>query len=103
VLTGCTFYGNGAGDGGAIYAESDDNFELTNCIIAFSTEGGAVYCGGDAPLVSCSDIYGNVGRDWVDCLAGMDAMNNNLHADPFFFGLPRIVRIFMCSPLKPWW
>ena len=88
ALTGCTFYGNGATDGGAIYSDSDSNFTLTNCIIAFGLVGEAVYCDGDPPLVTCSDIYGNVGGDWVGCLAGMDAMNNNLHGDPLFCDAP---------------
>jgi len=86
VITGCTFYGNGATNGGAVWC--DDNFELTNCIIAFSTEGAAIYCDGDPPYVTCSDIYGNAGGDWIDCLAGMDAMNNNLHEDPLFCDAP---------------
>jgi len=86
VVTGCTFYLNGAITGGTIWC--DDNLELTSCIIAFSAEGGAIHCDGDLPYVTCSDIYGNVGGDWVGCLAGIDGADNNLHADPLFCDAP---------------
>jgi hypothetical protein len=32
--------------------------------------------------VECSDIWGNSGGDYVDCLAGMNGLNGNFSADP---------------------
>jgi len=86
TLTGCTLYDNSAPFGSGIW--SDDNFILTNSIIAFGVGGEAVYCDGDAPYVTCSDIYGNAGGDWIGCLAGMDAMDNNIYSDPLFCDAP---------------
>jgi len=86
VLANCTLYDNSAPVGSGVWC--DDNFELTNCIIAFGVVGEAVFCAGDPPYVTCSDIYGNAGGDWVGCLAGMDGADNNLHADPLFCDAP---------------
>jgi parallel beta-helix repeat protein/predicted outer membrane repeat protein len=86
VLTGCTLYANSAPEGSGIWCDAD--FTLTNSIIAFGVSGEAVYCDGDPPCVTCSDICSNAGGDWVDCLAGMDATDNNIHADPLFCDAP---------------
>lgn len=85
-LTGCTFYANSAPEGSGIWC--DDNFTLTNSIIAFGVSGEAVYCDGDPPYPSCSDIYGNAGGDWIGCLSGLDLVDNNLSADPLFCDAP---------------
>ena len=96
-LTNCTLYGNSAPDGSGIWC--DDNFTLTNSIIAFGVVGEAVFCAGDPPYVTCSDIYGNAGGDWMGCLAGMDETDNNLHADPLFCDAPnRDFGIDVASP-----
>jgi len=60
---------------------------LTNTIIAFDGGGGAVFCGQNAEaLLSCCDVFGNEGGDWVGCLAGQDGGAGNLSADPLFCG-----------------
>jgi predicted outer membrane repeat protein len=82
VLDNCTLYGNSAPAGSGVWC--DDNFTLTNSIIAFGVTGEAVYCDGDPPYPSCSDIYGNPGGNWVGCLAGLDLVDNNLSEDPLF-------------------
>ena len=43
-------------------------------------------CGGSIilPSFACSDVYGNQGGDWVDCLSGQEGTNGNFSADPFF-------------------
>ena len=85
-LDNCTFYGNSAPEGGGIYLfESAPNFD--NTIIAFSLAGGAIDCGaytGSNPVLSCCDIYGNVGGDWADCIADQDGINGNISEDPVF-------------------
>ncbi|MFC1572692.1 FG-GAP-like repeat-containing protein [Candidatus Eisenbacteria bacterium] len=85
-LGNCTLYGNSANDGGglAVPGGTHDDPVLSNTIIAFSTSGGAVSCGGTDPVVSCCDIYGNVGGDWIQCIAGMESINHNFSADPLF-------------------
>ena len=34
--------------------------------------------------LTCVDIFGNTGGDWVGVLAGLENLNGNLHADPLF-------------------
>lgn len=66
---------------------------LQNSILAF---GGAadypitpVRCVGTptALTVRCTDIFGNHGGDWTDCLAGREGADGNLCADPLFCSL----------------
>jgi len=85
VFVNCTISGNSAPDGGGVYSWNSSAPSFENSIIAFSTQGEAVRC---LPLSSatlvCSDVYGNAGGDWVDCIAGQSGINNNFSADPFF-------------------
>jgi hypothetical protein len=94
-LTHCVFVGNGsAGNvrGPTILMGSDDELILDHSIIAFGSPEsiyGAVYCDGvpGSLKVSCTDIFGNGGGDWVGCLAGMEGTDGNISADPLFCGL----------------
>jgi hypothetical protein len=83
-----TFYGNSAtGAGGAhLYARWDALPLVFECILAASPQGSAVFCedGTAIPQLYCSDIWGNAGGDWTDCIAGTEIVDNNLHADPLF-------------------
>ncbi len=88
TLTNCTFSGNQANtySGGGIYCE-DSSPTLTNCIIAFSTLGEAVYYrrwSSGSPTLTCCDIYGNEGGDWVDRIAGQYGVDGNFSEDPLF-------------------
>ncbi len=71
--------------GGALYLV-DSSPSLENCIIAFSTHGEAVYCEdvASAPTLTCCDVYGNAGGDWVGCIAGQAGINGNFSLDPLF-------------------
>ena len=55
---------------------------VENSIIAFN-ESVSNLCDADIS-VSCSDIFGNEGGDWVECLQGQEGSNGNLHLDPQF-------------------
>jgi hypothetical protein len=56
------------------------------CILAFGT-GAATHCHFDgAVTLTCSDVYGNSGGDWTDCIAGQDGSNGNFSGDPLFCG-----------------
>ncbi|MFH1313964.1 MAG: right-handed parallel beta-helix repeat-containing protein [Candidatus Eisenbacteria bacterium] len=83
----CTFYGNSAGLGSGIAAMQTSDLLPENTIISFGTGGGSVYCepyAGCGISLSCSDVYGNAGGDWIDCIAGQDVLNANFTADPMF-------------------
>jgi predicted outer membrane repeat protein len=112
TFTRCTFYGNEAplsemrkgllgrthtptgrgaakaqlsGTGGAIYSMSNSNVTLANSIIAFSSAGEAAAASdGGLVTVSCSDVYGNAGGDWVGCIADQFGTNGNVWCDPQF-------------------
>lgn len=80
----CTFAVNSANNGGGICCD-DASLILMNSIIAFSTLGEAVYCAFLCDLtLTCCDIYGNAGGDWVDCIAGQEGINGNISEDPLF-------------------
>ncbi len=89
----CTFHANSAPDpnpnygGGGIYVFWGSSAEITNTIIASSVAGEAVACEPNDPsfaIATCSDMWGNVGGDWVNCLFGQDSDPNNISLDPLF-------------------
>jgi parallel beta-helix repeat protein len=85
TMTSCTFYGNSSDSlGGGIFVKTVDMF-IEDTIISFSTAGEAVYCvgAGDATL-SCCDVFGNAGGDWVACLLGQGGSGGNFSLDPKF-------------------
>ena len=38
--------------------------------------------------LTCCDIYGNAGGDWVGCIADQYGINGNISEDPLFCDLP---------------
>ncbi len=88
TVSNCTFYGNAGAAGGCVYLESGQGtFERD--IFSFSTEGAAFACGApEAPVLSCCDVYGNAGGDWVGCIASLLGTSGNFASDPAF-----------CSPI----
>jgi predicted outer membrane repeat protein len=90
AVTNCTFSDNWSdGGGGSVHCWNSDPV-LTNCIIAFGTSGPAVFCeaGTENPALTCCDLYGNAGGDWVGCIAGQSGVNGNVSADPLFCDRP---------------
>ena len=87
----CVFVG--CGSDATIEIQETGTLVLENSILAFGARPGGsvtpVRCvGTPADLrVRCTDIYGNQGGDWVECIAGLGAMNGNLCADPLFCSL----------------
>ena len=58
---------------------------ISNSIIAFGPRGATVTCIGKATAeLTCCDVYGNQGGDWVGCIADQADQDGNLAADPFF-------------------
>jgi len=108
-----TFTGNSAGDvGGAVFCRDDCNPALVSCtlegnsaatagggigtwatasptvestIIAASPEGSAVHCeSGSGASLSCCDVHGNEGGDWVGHIADQYGLSGNFSEDPLF-------------------
>lgn len=89
TFTNCTLFGNFTnepwGHGGGMYIRDWSPATLENTIIAYSPAGVGIYCqSSDSPLLSCSDIYGNAGGDWVGCIASQAGINGNFSDDPLF-------------------
>jgi hypothetical protein len=84
-LIGCTVSHNAASnDGGGIYGLRS-TIRVERSIIAFSLAGEALCCGYQSQAdVTCSDVFGNAGGDWVGCLAGKDGSDGNFSSDPMF-------------------
>jgi predicted outer membrane repeat protein len=97
----CTFHGNEAGYGGAIYLAQYAAATLNNTILAFSPVGAAVYSVvGASALLTCCDLYGNAGGDWVGGIAGQLGINGNICEDPCFCGSSDF-GLQDCSPCAP--
>jgi predicted outer membrane repeat protein len=83
-IGGCTLVGNTASVCSGLWIE-DGPVEVTNSIVAFGIAGDGIHCGGSGiALLSCTDVYGNEGGDWVGCIADQFGINGNLSADPLF-------------------
>lgn len=86
AITNCTFSGNwSVRRGGTVHCWQADPV-FTNCIIAFGTAGPAIYCedGSENPVLSCCNLFGNAGGDWVECIEDQSGINGNMSADPLF-------------------
>lgn len=84
TLINCTLYGNTARfEGGGLFVTG--GAVIRNTVVAFSAAGGAVACwNSEAPVLSCCDLFGNTGGDWIACVAGDLGIDGNISADPLF-------------------
>jgi predicted outer membrane repeat protein len=107
VFTNCTFSANAAQQGAVLWDQYDSYVKFEQCILAFATRGGAVFCDGVTilPRFTCSDIYGNVDGDWVDCLEGQSHVRGNISLDPLFCAPPvedlHLMEDSPCAPYAP--
>ncbi len=101
----CTFHGNDATDGGCLHARNQAQVTLENSIIAFGTTGAAVTCDAGTATLTCCDLYGNAGGDWVGCIAGQFGQAGNIAEDPLFCdavqGDFRLDSASPCVPFTP--
>jgi len=80
----CTFAGNTANYGAALFSYNHAAPQLENLIIAFNS-GGSVMCLESSSIgLSCCDVFGNTGGDYIDCLSGQNGVDGNFSADPLF-------------------
>jgi hypothetical protein len=64
--------------GSALYAD--------HSIIAFGDHAAVLCDGSSSATLSCCDVFGHPGGDWVGCLEGQDHAGGNLALDPLFCG-----------------
>ena len=85
VIANCTFANNVANLGSVLLSDASVT-EIRNSIIAHNT-GSTVICQeGDAPVLSCCDVFGNTEGDWIGCIENQFSFNGNFSADPLFCG-----------------
>lgn len=90
----CTAVGNETAPGhrgGAVVAWGQlAHIQMDNCILAFNVgapDGGAVACVAEGVVdLTCSDVYGNDGGDWVGCIGTQAGQQGNMCVDPLFCG-----------------
>jgi hypothetical protein len=85
-ISNCTLYGGSGLYAGGVHLYNESSAILTNTIIAFSTSGPSVFCYDNPSSVSlsCCDLYGNAGGNWVGRIADQAGLNGNLELDPEF-------------------
>jgi hypothetical protein len=79
-MTRCTLDGNG--DGAQISLRFGSALNADHSIIANGL--ASIACLESTALLHCSDVFGNTGGDWVDCIAGQENGEGNLNVDPLF-------------------
>jgi hypothetical protein len=85
VLRGCTIARSwGVQQGGAIFCDFNAAVTLDHSIIAFGLGDSPIYCSPGGVSLTCCDIYGNEGGDWVGETADQLGVAGNICADPLF-------------------
>jgi hypothetical protein len=101
TLANCTFAYDGATQGGGLYCAGASSVVMEQSIIAFATQGAAVACDGTSDVtLTCCDVYGNEGGDWVGCIEDQYGTAGNIAADPLFCG-PEDFTLEQHSPCLP--
>ncbi len=66
---------------------------LNNCLVTYTDYGMAVFNGDSSHAVlTCCDIYGNEGGDYVNVIAGYNGINGNFSEEPQYCA-PRIYNL----------
>ncbi len=82
----CTVSGNSATFGANVAVFDVCQPVIDHTILSFGSVGPAISCANGPPLVTCCDVYGNAGGDWVGCIASQLGANGNFSSDPLFCG-----------------
>ncbi len=88
TLTACTLAWNSSPLGGGLALIFQSSATLSNCIVAHSLEGEGIGLPWPGPELnlSCSDLHGNAGGDWIGELAAQLGQGGNIAEDPRFCG-----------------
>ncbi len=104
ALNGCTFAGNTAEEGGAVYFDAGSPtvsastffgnqpgafhlgagcaLDMGTSLLAYNRGAAAALAGSGTAVLTCCDIYGNQGGDWTGSIAGQFGLDGNISADP---------------------
>jgi hypothetical protein len=86
TLTNCTFVDNSCTGNGSLMAFALSNPALVNCLMAFNDVNETIYRYDPVtnPSLTCCDIYGNAGGDWIGYIYDQFGINGNISLDPMF-------------------
>lgn len=89
LIEHCTIVNNSAVSGAGIFLIANSTPEISHCVIAYNQTAESIRCndGTSLPNIQCTNIYGNAGGDWIDCLADMKNNHSNMNLDPLFCDL----------------
>ncbi|MBU8934268.1 MAG: right-handed parallel beta-helix repeat-containing protein [candidate division Zixibacteria bacterium] len=102
-----TIVSNTAGLGGGAMFICNSSPTIDKCLVAFNSGmAGAITCAmgcpPSSPNLSCTNVFGNVGGDWVGCIASQASINGNFSLDPIFCDTAsNDFSLFMSSPCTP--
>jgi predicted outer membrane repeat protein len=98
-LSNCTLTSNSAAEGGGLFLTYSSSADIDNSIIAFSTAGESIKIIQDGySTISCSNIFGNSGGDWIGGISDQLTINNNLSLDPLFDDTVELLYLHCDSP-----
>ncbi len=85
-ITNCTFVNNYSMSGSSLFLIASSNAEIGNCIFANSIEGEAIGASDatSVPSIVCTNIYNNLGGDWIEKIDIFANINGNFNLDPLF-------------------
>ncbi|MBM4117423.1 hypothetical protein FJ251_06705 [bacterium] len=86
VIRSCTFARNAAPKASGICFSEVPLLSLEQSILADGADGNAIACiwNGELLELTCCDVYGNEGGDWVGCIADQLGVSGNISLDPRF-------------------
>jgi predicted outer membrane repeat protein len=84
VVESCTFNENTGNLASHIDLSGSSEARISNSIISFGRLAQAVGCGSGNSVLTCCNVFGNEGGDWVDCLTDQLGGDGNISADPLF-------------------
>jgi hypothetical protein len=92
--------------GSSVSGDLGYDLVVENSILSFGEGGEAVYCGPYLDVaLTCCDIYGNEGGDWVGCIEDQYGVNGNISEDPLFCdpgsGDFTLQECSPCAPFSP--
>jgi parallel beta-helix repeat protein len=81
-----TIFGNRAADGGGLYCISGSSPTIGNTIVAYNLEGCGIAVADSEclPGLTCCDVYGNAGGDWIPQISDQYGSNGNISLAPLF-------------------
>ncbi|MCP4546468.1 MAG: DUF5123 domain-containing protein [bacterium] len=83
TLENCTISHNGSNMGGCAFV-TNSGFTAHACLFTFSYSSAACFWINPVIAVSCCNVFGNAGGDWVDYITGLNGVDGNICLDPLY-------------------